>query len=127
MNPYPPGFIKNLRDRIGSVIAVYSANEVPAVCRRYGLGDGQRDEAFSGKVKYVTTRLLELANEEVIAKARTVAHEEGDKELLRPPAPIKTKASTPLATGFHPPKRAYYAERMSDGPTRGRLNLSALK
>jgi hypothetical protein len=127
MKAYPPNFIKDLRDRIANVIAGHSANDVPAVCRRYGLATGERDEAFSGKFKYVTKRLLELPSEAVIEKARMVALEEADEELLRLLAIIEPKIQTPEVTAFQAPRRAYYAERSGRVPGGGRLDLKALK
>jgi hypothetical protein len=122
----PPGFIKQLRDRIAQVIETYSANDVPAVCRRYGLPTGERDEAFSGKFKYASKRLFEISNHEVIQIGQKVAQDEGDEELLRLLAAIEPKLAVPSDAGLQPPKRTYYAERTGKVPTGGRLDLSAV-
>ena len=126
MQDYPPGFFKKLRDRIASVIANYSANDVPSVCRRFGLADGTREEAFQGKFKYASARLFELSNDKVLNTARTIAQEEGDEELIALIESVEPKPSAPV-TGFQIPKRAYYAERTGKDPTGGRLDLNALK
>ena len=123
---YPPGFIKRVRDRISEVIAAYSANDVPAICRRYGLATGVRDEAMGSKARYVSSRLLELSEETVLATARQVAQEEGDKNLIDLLAAAEPE-SKPVERGFRAPKRAYYAERTGKGPAQGRLDLEALK
>jgi hypothetical protein len=125
MRTYPPGFIKNVRDRVAEVIAAYSANDVPSVCRRYGLATGERDEAMGGKVRYVSKRLLEWSNELVLETARKVAQEEGDQGLIDLLASIETKS--PALPGFQSPRRAYYAERTGKGASGGRLNLETLK
>ena len=127
MQTHPPGFIKQLRNRIADLIATYSANDVPAVCRRYGLATGEVQEAFSGKAKYVSKRLFELSNEDVIEIAKRVTQEEGDEELLRLLATIEPKADRSSSATILPPRRTYYAERNGKGPAGGRLDLNALK
>lgn len=126
MKACPPGFIKNVRDRIANVIATYSANDVPAVCRRYGLATGQREEAMSGKFRYVLSRLFELSDEVVLELAKRIAQEEGDQGLIDLLSSIQPRALA-SAPGFRPPERAYYLERMSKNPAGGRLDLNALK
>jgi hypothetical protein len=126
MHSYAPGLIKNIRDRVAEVIAGYSANDVPSICRRYGLATGDRDEAMGGKFKYVSKRLFELSNDVVLETARKVAQEEGDQGLIDLLATIEPK-STAAVQGFQVPKRAYYAERTGKGASGGRLNLTTLK
>lgn len=126
MRAYPPGFMKNVRDRISEVLAAYSANDVPAICRRYGLETGERDEAMGGKIKYVSKRLFQLDNETVVGIAKKVAQDEGDKELIDHLGTLEPKSTAPTP-GFHAPKRAYYAERTGKGVAAGRLNLATLK
>ncbi|QUD90561.1 hypothetical protein [Phenylobacterium montanum] len=126
MQAYPPGFIKDVRNRVAEVISGYSANDVPAICRRYGLASGERDEAMGGKFKYVSKRMFELTNDLVLEAARKVAQEEGDQGLIDLLASIEPKSTAPTP-GFHTPKRAYYAERTGKGVLGGRLNLATLK
>lgn len=125
-SPAPPaGIIRQLRDRIARVIEAYSANDVPALCRRYGLATGERDEAFAGKFKYASKRLLELQSDAVVTIAERVAQDEGDEELLRLLSTINPEP--PAATdGLQPAKRTYYAERNGKAPAGGRLDLRAV-
>jgi len=120
---YPPGFVKQVRDQIARVIETNSANEVPAICRRYGIGEGEVSEAFSGKFKYVVRRLLELPNDRVMRIARDVAQDEGDQDLLRLLEAIDRKPATTASRGVRPVRRTYYSERNRMGPTGGRLDL----
>lgn len=124
---FPPGFIKSVRDRIADLIANYSANDVPTICRRYGLPSGEVQEAFQGKAKYVSKRLLELTSDEVIEKAREVAHEEGDPELLQLLSSLDSKQSPQVQSSEMTGPRRYYAERHGKTPGGGRLELSGLK
>ncbi len=127
---YPPGFYKKLRDAIANLIANSSANDVPAICRRYGIGDGNRDEAMGGKFRYVNNRLLGLPNEQVLEIAKTISQEEGDEDLLAVLASIEPKATPPNADpipGFGAPTRPYYAERTGKQPTGGKIDLKTLK
>jgi len=95
MQAYPPGFVRNLRDRIAEVISGHNANDVPAICRRYGLATGERDEAMGGKFKYVSTRLFELSNDAVLEIAKKVAQEEGDRGLIELLAALERKPPAP--------------------------------
>lgn len=127
---FPPGFFKKLRDGVANLIATSSANEVPSICRRYEIGDGNRDEAMGGKFRYVNNRLLELSNERVLEIAKNVAQEEGDEELIKLLASVEPEAakrrSAPVP-GFGAPTRAYYAERTGKHPTGGKIDLKTLK
>ena len=123
---YPPGFIKSVRDRVSEVIAAYSANDVPAICRRYGLATGHRDEAMGSKARYVSNRLLQLSDEVVLATAMRVAQEEGDQELIGLLASAVPKSNS-AQRGFQAPKRAYYTERTGKGHANGRFDLEAVK
>ena len=124
---YPPGFIKKLRERIAQIIEAQSAYEVPAICRRYGLADGDSAESMNGKFKYVTKRLIELPNERVFEVARTISQDEGDDILLGLVASIEPKPTPASATGIQLPRRTYFAERNGRGSSGGKLDLSAIK
>ncbi|WP_454759401.1 hypothetical protein [Caulobacter segnis] len=127
----PPGFFKKLRDAIANVIAKSSANDVPAICRRYDIGDGDRDEAMGGKVRYVNNRLLSLPNDRVLVIAKAVAQDEGDQDLINLLASIENKTVAPVAPtsapGFGAPSRAYYSERTGKNPSGGKIDLKTLK
>ena len=122
----PPGFAKEIRDRIARVIETYSANDVPAVCRRFGLSTGDVSEAFSSKFGYAHKRLAELSTDSVVQIARSVAQEEGDAELLRLLATVDKISETPRSR-LKPPRRTYYSERNGKGQSGGRLDLAATK
>lgn len=55
-----------LRRAIANVIAGESARDVPGVCKRYGLAEGTGEEAFSGKFRYVMSRLHALNSAQVL-------------------------------------------------------------
>lgn len=122
---YPPGFIKQVREQVARVIATSSAHDVPSICRRYGIGDGEVSEAFTGKFKFVNRRLQELDNDRVIGIAQAVSQDEGDAELGRLLDSIQARASTPLS-GIQPSRRVYYSERNGIGAAGGKLELAAL-
>ncbi len=128
----PPGFFRKLRDAIAGVIAKASANDVPAICRRYDIGDGDRDEAMGGKVRYVNNRLLSLSNDRVLVIGKAVAQDDGDPHLLELLASLENKTVAPTpprpsAPGFGAPARAYYAERTGKNPSGGKVDLKTLK
>lgn len=77
----PPAMIKELRHLLASAIADFKAYDVPGVCRRLNLGDGDDQEAFASKYKYAQKRLVEVSAEQVIASARELAAEESHFEL----------------------------------------------
>lgn len=124
--PFPPGFIKQLREQIARAIELHSANDVPAICRRYGLATGEVSEAFGGKRRYATKRLLEVSNDRIVQVARDVAEEDGDQELLRLLATLKSKPNPSMSTALKPSRRSYYAERNGLGLAGGRLDTATL-
>lgn len=129
---FPPGFFKKLRDRIASVIADSSAYDVPAICVRYGMRDGDTNEAMGSKVRYVNKRLLSLQNDRVLVIAKAVAQEEGDQLLIDILATAEKGIAgaakpPPVAPGFGAPSRPYYSERMGKHPSGGKIDLKTLK
>lgn len=78
----PAGFIKDLRNQCATVIADAKSYDVPALCRRYGLADGDESEAFSGKYRYAHRRLLALDDDALIGVARQIARDDGNRELV---------------------------------------------
>jgi hypothetical protein len=79
--PIPPAVIKELRHLMASVIADAKAYEVPGLCRRLNLGDGDEQEAFASKYKYAQKRLVEVLADQVVASARQLAAQEDNFEL----------------------------------------------
>ncbi|MCM2501970.1 abortive infection family protein [Neorhizobium galegae] len=57
---YPIALVRDLRKELASVISDFSANDVPSLCSRLGLPDGDRDESFKSKFKYAQRRLLDV-------------------------------------------------------------------
>ncbi|MGR9426276.1 abortive infection family protein [Rhizobium leguminosarum] len=77
----PPAMVKELRHLLASAISDAKAYDVPALCRRLGLADGEEQEAFASKYKYAHKRLVEVSPEQVVASARQLVAEEGHFEL----------------------------------------------
>jgi len=77
----PPAMIKELRHLLASAIADAKAYDVPGLCRRLNLGDGEEQEAFASKYKYAQKRLVEASAEQVVISARQLAAEEVHFEL----------------------------------------------
>jgi hypothetical protein len=73
--------IKELRQLLASAIADAKAYDVPRLCRRLNLSDGEEQEAFSSKFKYAHRRLMEVSAEQVVASARQLIAEEEHFEL----------------------------------------------
>ncbi len=57
---YPTALVRALRQELASVISDFSANDVPSLCARLGLAEGDREESFKSKFKYAQRRLLEV-------------------------------------------------------------------
>jgi hypothetical protein len=73
--------IKALREALALAIADAKAYDVPGLCRRLNLADGDEQEAFASKFKYAHKRLLEATTEKVVASARQLLAEESHFEL----------------------------------------------
>lgn len=57
---HSPALVRELRHHIASEIGSFSAYQVPALCRKLGLSDGDTHESFRSKYKYAENRLIEL-------------------------------------------------------------------
>ena len=77
----PSAMIKELRHLLASAIADAKAYDVPALCRRLNLGDGEEQEAFASKYKYAQKRLVEVSADQVVTSACQLAAEESHFEL----------------------------------------------
>lgn len=75
------GVAKELRHRMASIISDEKAYDVPAVCRRLGLADGSKEEAYGSKYKYAHLRLLEVPAADLVPIARSLVAESSDFAL----------------------------------------------
>lgn len=69
------GLVRALRQELASAISDFSANEVPSLCGRLGLADGDREEAFKSKFKYAHRRLLDGPASDLLAIADRLLEE----------------------------------------------------
>lgn len=111
----PAGFIKDLRNQCASVIADAKSYDVPALCRRYGLADGEDSEAFSGKFRYAHKRLLALDDDALIRVARLIAKDEGNRDLVTMLGRLNL-ASADRPVPSPPQSRQYYSVRTGLNP-----------
>ena len=77
----PVAMIKELRHLLAAAISKTKAYDVPTLCRRLGLRDGEPQEASASKHKYAQKRLNEITDEQVITSARKLIAEESHFEL----------------------------------------------
>jgi hypothetical protein len=89
--------VKALRDLLAAAISEAKAYNVPGLCKRLNLRDGDGQEAFASKFKYAQTRLAEVAVEQVVASARLLIAEEDHFELAEQLAKID-ELKTPTVT-----------------------------
>ena len=127
-----PGLLKDLRHQVATAIGAAKAYEVPALCRRYGLADGDDQEAFASKFRYVHTRLLAVTGEAVVLIARQVAQEEGDaEELERLLAEFdvgEPAVPSPAMAALRPrAARPYYSVRTGKNPSGGKISFETLR
>jgi hypothetical protein len=78
---YPSTLIKQIRHEIALAISYFSANEVPAVCSRLGLRDGDREETFKSKYKYAERRLHKKSGADLMPVARKLLEESDSYDL----------------------------------------------
>lgn len=67
--------IRDLRTELANAIADFKAYDVPAVCKRLGLADGDGSEAFNSKYKYAMSRLTVVPTEELLPLAKKLLQE----------------------------------------------------
>lgn len=72
---YPTAAVKQLRNGLAGAISDFSANEVPSLCSRLQLRDGDREESFRSKFKYAERRLIEKSAAELIPIAQRLLEE----------------------------------------------------
>jgi hypothetical protein len=73
--PTPAALIRDLRHLIASAISDAKAYEVPSLCGRLGLADGETDEAFGSKYRYAQKRLAAVAGADLVGVARKLLEE----------------------------------------------------
>ncbi len=78
----PPALVRELRDQIINVISNYKAYDVPALAKRVGLAEGDGQEAFSSKARYVKVRLDGLPAADVLKVAKALIQEDENFWLL---------------------------------------------
>ena len=86
-----------LRDAIAGVIAVEKAYNVPALCVRLGLDDGEVSEAMSSKARYASARLAKLPIDRLIAVARALLEETDDFALREVTDRIAERDTPPIS------------------------------
>jgi hypothetical protein len=62
--------IRELRTEIANAIADFKAYDVPGVCTRLGLADGDGSEAYNSKYKYAMSRLSAVPVEDLVPMAK---------------------------------------------------------
>ncbi len=88
------GLLNDLRTAIADVIAREKAYNVPALCVRLGLGEGEESEAMRSKFRYASARLAAEPADRLVAVARILLDEEHDFGLAELLAKA-TEAGTP--------------------------------
>jgi hypothetical protein len=89
--------LSELRDAIASVIAVEKAYNVPALCVRLGLDEGEVSEAMSSKARYASTRLAKLPAERLIGVAKALLEETNNFGLSEALAMITERDTPPIS------------------------------
>lgn len=111
-----PAMIRDLRHLLAQAIASAKAYDVPGLCRRLNLADGNEQEAFASKYKYAQKRLGEVSAERVIASGRQRVAEEDHFELTC--RPQSGSASGQLQG--HRRRRRFQSTKSIQSPLNGR-------
>ncbi|WP_244414043.1 abortive infection family protein [Methylorubrum extorquens] len=94
----PAAMLKELRHLLASAIADAKAYDVPGLCRRLRLGDGDEQEAYASKYKYAQKRLADASTDQVVTSARQLAAEETHFGLAEQLARIDELEGPPVTT-----------------------------
>ncbi|MFV1919591.1 abortive infection family protein [Sphingomonas sp. MJ1 (PH-R8)] len=86
--------VNELRNAIVNVIAAEKAYNVPALCARLGLADGDSSEAMSSKARYVSSRLASLPADRLLGVARSLL-DENEEFALREVVDTFSERGTP--------------------------------
>lgn len=62
--------LTNLIDSISNCLAIEKSYNLPKVCLKYGLDDGDEGEAFGNKFKYVRRRIFEKNEQDILKLAK---------------------------------------------------------
>lgn len=74
-------YIRDLRQIVAGVIAEEKAYNVPALCVRLGMADGEESEAMSSKTRYASSRLAKLSADQLVKVANDLLTEGYDFNL----------------------------------------------
>lgn len=77
----PPTLVQQLRREISEAISRFSAYDVPGVCVRIGLEDGDSSEAMNSKFKYASKRLITLDANKLLTVAKKLLQEDTSYRL----------------------------------------------
>lgn len=94
---YPTAAVKQLRHALASSISDFSANEVPSLCSRLRLRDGDREESFKSKYKYAERRLLEKSAAELIPIAQRILEEVDSYDVAEALAKLQEKGAATVS------------------------------
>ncbi len=83
---------------LASAIADAKAYDVPGLCRRLSLREGDEQEAFASKFKYAHRRLMDVDAEQVLASARQLVDEEEHFEVSEQLALIDERSGPAVTT-----------------------------
>ena len=89
--------LSELRDAIAGAIAAEKAYNVPGLCVRLGLDDGEASEAMSSKARYASTRLAKLPAESLVGVARVLVEETGDLALREAADRVAERETPPIS------------------------------
>lgn len=89
--------LSELREAIAGVIAAEKAYNVPALCVRLGLDNGEESEAMSSKARYASTRLAKLPADRLVAVARALLEETNDFGLREAVDRIAERDTQPIS------------------------------
>ena len=89
--------LSELRDAIAATIAHEKAYNVPALCVRLGLDNGEESEAMSSKARYAGTRLAKLPADRLVGVARALLEETDDFRLREAANRIAERETPPIS------------------------------
>ncbi|CAH2407301.1 abortive infection family protein [Mesorhizobium ventifaucium] len=91
-----PEETRRLRQAVAHAISGFKAYDVPGLCTRLGLSEGDSDEAYRSKFTYASKRLAGVSAEQVIEVAKLILAEVEDFDLQEFVALITERGSPPV-------------------------------